>query len=275
MAGRGTGRPTILVTNDDGVHSPGLRLLYEAASTLGRVIVLAPETPKSASGLGITLHKPLRLTRLRLWGGVEVYVTNGTPSDIVYMALEELTDHIDIVLSGVNLGDNTSIQVILSSGTIGAAAQAALLGIPAIAYSIAIDEPEQLEADRETWRQAKRIITVTARHTLQHGGLPPPIDILSINMPEKLTPNTPVKIAPAARAKYMQKITRGRDPRGKPLYWLYGKQLKPQPGTDVYTVHVEKAVAITPLRLDLNTTPTPDTQKWLQELARRLGGATC
>jgi len=261
------GKPHILVTNDDGVHSPGLRLLYEALKPLGEVIVLAPETPKSASGLGITLHKPLRLTRLRLWGGVEVYVTNGTPSDIVYMALEELTDHIDLVASGVNLGDNTSIQVILSSGTIGAAAQAALLGIPAAAYSIAIEEPEQLEADRETWEQAKKLIQKTARYILENG-MPPPIDIISINMPSKMTPNTPVKLAPAARARYTQKIARGRDPRGKPLYWLYGEQIQPQPGTDVYTVHVEKAVAITPLRLDLNPQLKPGTRaiQWLQGL---------
>lgn len=251
MAAQGRQEPRILVTNDDGVHSPGLRLLYEAVKGLGRVYVLAPETPKSASGLGITLHKPLRLTKIKLWGDTPIYMTNGTPSDVIYLALEELSPRIDLVASGVNIGDNTSIQVILSSGTIGAAAQAALLGILGVAFSLNVSDASELEEDRETWENAKKVIRATVKWVLEHG-LPEEADLLSVNLPRRVTPETRVKIAPAARIKFLQKVSILYDPRGNKYYWLYGTLVEPEPGTDVYVVHREQAIAVTPLTLDLN-----------------------
>jgi len=243
--------PRILVTNDDGVHSPGLRLLYEAVRDLGRVFVLAPETPKSASGLGITLHKPLRLSKVKLWNGVTVYMTNGTPSDVIYLALEELSPRIDLVVSGVNIGDNTSIQVILSSGTIGAAAQAALLGIMGVAFSANVSDASELEEDMETWENMKRVIRGIVRWVLDNG-IPEEADLLSVNFPRRVTPETEAKIAPAARVKFLQKVSILYDPRGNKYYWLYGTLVDPEPGTDVYVVHKERAIAVTPLSLDLN-----------------------
>jgi len=245
-------QPRILVTNDDGVHSPGLRLLYESVQDMGRVYVLAPETPKSASGLGITLHKPLRIERVKVWGDTTVYITNGTPSDIIYIALEEFSPRFDAVLSGVNIGDNTSIQVILSSGTIGAAAQASLLGIPGAAFSADVDEPSQLEEDEETWRNISKVIKAVTAWILENG-MPPGVDVLSINFPRRVTRDTKVRIAPAARMKFLQKVSIIHDPRGRKYYWLYGTLVEPEKGTDVYTVHVEKAIAITPLTLNVNT----------------------
>ncbi|ABM80919.1 5'/3'-nucleotidase SurE [Hyperthermus butylicus] len=241
----------ILVTNDDGIHSPGLRLLYEAVKELGRVYVLAPETPKSASGLGITLHKPLRIGKVKIWGDTMVYITNGTPSDVIYIAIEEFSPRFDVVVSGVNIGDNTSIQVILSSGTIGAAAQAALLGIPGIAFSADIDEASQLEEDRETWENMKRVIRAITSWVLEHG-MPEGVDLISVNFPRKVRKDTKVKIAPAARIKFLQKVSVLYDPRGRKYYWLYGTLVEPEPGSDVYVVHVEKAIAITPLSLNVN-----------------------
>lgn len=246
-----TGEPKILVTNDDGVYSPGLRLLYEGVRGIGRAYVLAPETPKSASGLGITLHKPLRIIRIKLWGEEPVYMTNGTPSDVIYLALEELSPRFDLVVSGVNIGDNTSIQVILSSGTIGAAAQAALLGIPGIAFSADVDDAVELEDDVETWSNIRRLVRATVEWVLKNG-IPEGADLLSINFPRKVKKDTPIRIVPAARTKFLQKVSVLYDPRGKKYYWLYGTLVDPEPNTDVYTVHVEKAVAITPLTLNLN-----------------------
>ncbi|BES81214.1 5'/3'-nucleotidase SurE [Pyrodictium abyssi] len=243
--------PKILVTNDDGVHSPGLRLLYEAVKDLGKAYVLAPETPKSASGLGITLHKPLRITKVKLWGDVDVYMTNGTPSDVIYLAIEEFSPRFDIVVSGVNIGDNTSIQVILSSGTVGAAAQAALLGIPGIAFSANVDEASQLEEDKETWNNMKKIVRRIVLWVLENG-IPQGADLLSVNFPRRVAPGTRVKIAPAARVKFLQKVSVLYDPRGRKYYWLYGTLVDPEPGSDVYVVHVENAIAITPLSLDMN-----------------------
>ncbi|KSW12767.1 stationary phase survival protein SurE [Pyrodictium occultum] len=249
--------PKILVTNDDGVYSPGLRLLYEAVKDIGKAYVLAPETPKSASGLGITLHKPLRITRVRLWSDVDVYMTNGTPSDVIYLAIEEFSPHLDIVVSGVNIGDNTSIQVILSSGTIGAAAQAALLGIPGLAFSANVDEASQLEEDRETWENIKKIIRRIVLWVLDNG-IPEGADIISVNFPRRVTRETRVKIAPAARIKFLQKVSVLYDPRGRKYYWLYGTLVEPEPGSDVYVVHVENAIAVTPLSLNMN----PPRSSW-------------
>ncbi len=263
----------ILVTNDDGVHSRGLWLLYEAARPYGRVYVLAPETPKSASGLGITLHKPLRLERVKLWDGVEAYITNGTPSDIVYLALNELSPSFDLVASGVNIGDNTSVQVILSSGTVGAAAQAALMGIPAVAFSAAVDEGEELEGE-----YGERVAALTREIIgwLLENGLPEGVDLLNVNYPSPSKWSGKVRIAPPARIRFLQKVTLNYDPRGRKYYWLYGQSLEPEEGTDAYAVHVEGAVTLTPINLSL--TPCGDLYskavKGLEDLARRLSRIT-
>jgi len=234
----------ILVTNDDGIYSLGLKLLYDAVSPLGDTVVFAPETPKSASGLGITLHKPLRVMRVRYWD-IDIYVTNGTPSDIVYLALNEIMPKIDLVVSGVNVGDNTSVQVVLSSGTVGAAAQAALLGIPAIAYSAAVSDSKDFDRP-EYYERLRTVIRQISGYVLEKG-LPEGVDVLNVNFPDEITPTTKVRIARMARIKFLQKVNVSFDPRGNKYYWLYGTMAEPEPGTDVYAVHVEKAIAITPI----------------------------
>lgn len=240
----------IIVTNDDGVYSPGLRLLYESVRFLGKIIVLAPETPKSSSGLGITLHKPLRITRMRLWG-VEVHAINGTPSDIIHVAVNEYAPNPRLVVSGVNVGDNTSLQVILSSGTVGAALQASLLGIPSIAFSAAVEGPERLEED-EPYKEAITTVARAVSRTVLKQGLPPGVDLLNVNFPPKLSRDTRVRIAPPARLRYMEYVERRIDPRGVPYYWLYGKPYEAEKDTDVYVVHVENSICITPLSLNMS-----------------------
>ncbi|MEB3862120.1 MAG: 5'/3'-nucleotidase SurE [Desulfurococcales archaeon] len=256
----------ILVTNDDGVHSYGLKLLYDAVRPLGRVYVVAPETPKSASGLGITLHKPLRLDKIEYWD-IEIYVTNGTPSDIIYLTVNEIAPRIDLVVSGINIGDNTSIQVILSSGTIGAAAQASLLNIPSIAFSADIDSADELR-DPVYSAFLVKLSRVIASEVLKRG-LPRGIDLLSVNYPRVITPSTRVKVARPARIKFEQKININYDPRGARYYWLYGKIVEPEPGTDVYALKVEKAITITPINLDLYTYDKASLRE-VEELADRI-----
>lgn len=256
--------PRILVTNDDGVHSPGLKLLYDAVKEFGRVYVVAPETPKSASGLGITLHKPLRLEEVTIWDGVRIYVTNGTPSDIVYLALNEVTPEIDLAVSGVNIGDNTSVQVILSSGTVGAAMQAALVGVKAVAFSAAVDEA--LEITGGYAAMIKRVVSKIVKWVLENG-LPDGVDVLNVNFPPPGNWRGGVSVAPPARMRYLQRVTINYDPRGKKYYWLYGMSIEPPEGTDVYEVHVKGSVTLTPLSLDL----TPHPSKWdsvYRELSR-------
>jgi len=242
--------PTILVTNDDGVYSPGLKLLCDAVKDLGRVFIVAPEVPKSASSLGLTLHKPLRISKLIL-DDMVVYAVNGTPSDIIHLALHVIAKKIDLVVSGVNIGDNTSVQVILSSGTVGAAAQAALEGIPAIAFSAAVESAEELETNFELQELIKKAVKVFVKYTIEHG-FPGGVDIINVNFPSKVRKGVKIKVAKAAKIRFTEYVERRVDPRGKEYYWLYGHPKKPEPNTDVHVVFVEKNIAVTPLKLDLN-----------------------
>ena len=264
-------RRKILVTNDDGIYSLGLKLLHDAVEPLGDTIVFAPETPKSASGLGITLHKPLRIQTVEYWG-MKIYVTNGTPSDIIYLALNELSPNLDLVVSGVNIGDNTSVQVILSSGTVGAAAQAALLGVPSIAFSAAVEESMEFKdplLSEVIVKVARRISEIVLDR-----GLPPGVDLLNVNFPRRITRETRVKIARIAPIKFLQRVNVNYDPRGNKYFWLYGMMADPIPGTDVYAVHVEGAITISPIRLDLNTrNSSEETARFLRDLVKETEGA--
>jgi len=243
----------ILVTNDDGPYSPGLWLLDEAVRELGKTVIMVPETPKSASGLGITLHKPLRINKIKIYGRV-VYLTNGTPSDIVYLASKVVNSKLDLVLSGVNVGDNTSIQVILSSGTVGAASQAALEGIPAIAFSAAVKAPDEFER-KELRESIKLSIRKIVKGVLTKG-MPRGIDLLNVNFPD--VASSEYEVVPTAKMKYMSIVDKRQDPRGMEYYWIYGEPISPEKGTDVYTVHIKKKIAITPLspffRVDVSET---------------------
>ena len=240
----------ILVTNDDGIYSPGLRMLYEYVKDLGEVYVVAPETPKSASGLGITLHKPLRVSMMDLCG-FKVYATSGTPSDTIYLAALEIAGNVDLVLSGINIGDNTSMQVILSSGTLGAAFQAALLGIPAIAYSVDVESGDELESNEELEPVLRAVVRESATFVLRNG-MPRGVDVISINFPRTINKDVRVKLVRASKLKFSEKIDARIDPRGGKYYWLFGSLIKPEEGTDTYVVHSERNIALTPLTLDMN-----------------------
>ncbi|ABL87483.1 3'-nucleotidase / 5'-nucleotidase [Pyrobaculum islandicum DSM 4184] len=240
----------ILVTNDDGIHSPGLRLLYQFVSSLDEVDVVAPESPKSAVGLGITLHKPLRMYKVDICGFV-AYATSGTPSDTIYLATYGLGRSYDLVLSGINQGDNTSLQVILSSGTLGAAFQAALLGIPAVAYSAYIEDWGEILNDKTAIEIMETVVRTTAEYVLKRG-MPKGVDVISVNFPRKLRRGVKARLVKAAKMRYAQQIERRVDPRGAYYYWLYGVNLDPEPNTDVYVVLKEGNIAVTPLTLNLN-----------------------
>jgi 5'-nucleotidase len=238
----------ILVTNDDGIHSLGLRLLYQFTLGLGEVDVVAPESPKSATGLGITLYKPLRMNETDIYG-FKVVATSGTPSDTVYLATLGLEKKYDLVLSGVNLGENTSLQVILSSGTLGAAFQEALLGIPAIAYSAHIEQRDEVLNDRETLRTA--VVKATVEFVARRG-MPTGVDVISVNFPRRLRRGVAARLVKAAKLRYAQQVERRTAPRGVSYFWLYGKDLEPERDTDVYVVLKERNIAVTALTLNLN-----------------------
>ncbi|MFN3939994.1 MAG: 5'/3'-nucleotidase SurE, partial [Chitinophagales bacterium] len=129
-------KPTILVTNDDGFSAPGIQALVEAMLALGNVIVLAPDKPQSGMGHAITINDPLRLKKIDFFGDIEAYACSGTPVDCVKLAKDKiLHSKPDLCVSGINHGSNSSINIIYS-GTMSAAVEAAIEGIPAIGFSL-------------------------------------------------------------------------------------------------------------------------------------------
>lgn len=242
----------ILITNDDGYFSPGLHLLYESVKDLGEVLVIAPEVPKSAVGFSITLHKPLRLYRTQL-NGIDIWVTNGTPSDALYLAINKLGFIPDIVLSGINVGDNTSIQNILLSGTLAAGIAAALMGIKAIAFSADVDKADDFK-NSDVRSMIMPVIRIVIEYVIQRFKNTS-FDLLSVNFPKASRFRKCIRVVRACRVRWIQKIEERIDPRGKPYYWLYGVEAKALPNTDVYAVHVEGCIAITPITIDVNAVP--------------------
>ena len=169
-------RPVILVTNDDGIVSPGIRALVEAVSIFGEVIVVAPDSPQSGMGHAITLDEPLRVEKVDLFGDIPAYQCSGTPADCVKIAIDKiLHKKPDLCVSGVNHGSNSSINVIYS-GTMSAAMEAAIDGIHAIGFSL-LDY--SFEADfSASIVYIRRIVEQVLKHGLPGGSL------LNVNIPK-------------------------------------------------------------------------------------------
>jgi len=231
----------ILVTNDDGYLAIGINTLAEAARRLGKVDIVAPDREQSASSHSLTLHFPLRATRLR--DGVTM--VDGTPTDCVMLAVGELLDERpDIVLSGVNHGANLGDDV-LYSGTVAAAMEATLLGIPAIAFSYTGRDPEDIPA----WTD---ILTRLLEQLIRREDFPKDT-LLNVNLPA-IPPDevAGVRITTLGRRVYVDSLTRAQDPSGREYFWIGGGQSRwwGAPTSDFRAIH-SGCISITPLHLDL------------------------
>jgi len=238
----------ILISNDDGYLSPGLYLLYDAVRDLGETVIVSTEFPRSATGREITFGKPLRFTETSFMG-YKVYVTDGTPIDALHLAIEVLDFKPDIVLSGVNVGDNLSLQHIFYSGTIAVAIEAALMGVSAVAFSADIREFSEFEDPK-----LKSIVEDIARKLVKYLndlGMPQGVDVLSVNIPRSRNFRGCVRVVRAARLRWSAAYRAGTDPRGRKYYWLYGVPAEACESTDV-TAFEKGCVTVTPLSIDLN-----------------------
>src|SRR5512145_279224 len=227
--------PVLLVTNDDGVHAAGLAALAEALAPLGDVHVLAPEREQSACGHALTLHRPLRVERL----GPDRHAVNGTPSDCVNLGvLGFLPARPALVVSGINHGSNLGDDVTYS-GTVSAAMEGTLLGVPSIAVSLM--EGGDLAV-------AGRVARLVAMRTLVSGL--PPKTLLNVNVPAQ-TPRG-LRLTRLGHRVYSEKIVQQSDPRGRTHYWIGAgpPRWETLEGTDMGAVH-DGYVAVTPLHLDL------------------------
>ncbi len=248
----------ILITNDDGIYAPGLTALYRALRQLGDVTAIAPERPRSACGHAITLHKPLRLRPVEMPDGGTGYASNGTPADCIALGVSEsLWDPVgsqrdpkghlggvpDLVVSGINLGPNLGVDMTYS-GTVAAAMEAAISGIPSFAISVA-------SYDKAIFEPAAEFAVYLAKAIADRST--GAVVLLNVNVPavarEKIEG---VSVTHQGRLRYSNRIERRTDPRGGAYYWLTGERVdrSDQAGGDVDAVEANK-ISITPVRLDL------------------------
>jgi 5'-nucleotidase len=233
--------PLLLVSNDDGIHSLGLAALVAAMSTVGEVVVVAPDREQSACSHALTLHRPLRIDQI----GERRYVVDGTPTDCVNLAINGIMPRRPaLVVSGINKGANLGDDVTYS-GTVSAAMEGTLLGVPSIAVSLigrhdfAFDAAAEFARRLATW-----VLTV---------GLPPDT-LLNVNVPQLQDGAAPrgVERTRMGRRRYGDAIVEKVDPRGRKYYWIGGEELDfvEEEGTDFYAVR-QGLISVTPIHLDL------------------------
>jgi 5'-nucleotidase len=231
----------ILVTNDDGYLAGGIQALARAAAELGNVTVVAPDREQSATSHSLTLHYPLRVRK----AGDGVRVVDGTPTDCVMLAVGELLDdRPDFVLSGINHGANLGDDV-LYSGTVAAAMEATILGIPAIAFSHVGKDHDHLADWVELLRPLLKQLMTRSEF--------PSETLLNVNLPP-VRPHevSGVRVTTLGRRAYVGSLTRAHDPNGREYFWIGGGESKwwGGPESDFRAVH-EGYISVTPLHLDL------------------------
>jgi 5'-nucleotidase len=230
----------ILITNDDGVHSPGLEILRKHLKKLGDVTVVVPERDMSTVSHSLTLHHPLRVSRVKKG----VFITNGTPSDCVNIGiLEILRGKPDIVVSGINKGPNLGDDITYS-GTVAASIEATLRGILSFAISVASFKNCKFDP-------ASKFAFILAQYVLKNGL--PDHTLLNVNVPNVSTRSIRgVEITRQGKSIYKERLVRRVDPRGNTYYWLGGDEpsSEVEKGTDFAAIAKNK-ISVTPVCLDL------------------------
>lgn len=209
--------PNILVTNDDGISARGIAALAEVAREFGTVTVVAPDSPQSAQGHAITINRPLKMRESHIFEGLEAYKCDGTPADCVKMAKYILfrDKPLDFCLSGVNHGSNASINIIYS-GTMSAAMEASIEGIPAIGFSL-----DDFSHDADFTASQEVIRTLLTTFITEKQQL---TSLLNVNIPN-IRPDQikGIKVCNQGNGQWDEKFQEGTDPRGGKYYWLAGE----------------------------------------------------
>ncbi len=210
-------KPLILITNDDGILAPGIRALIEVASEFGEILAVAPDSPQSGQGHAITIEVPIQLDHVEIHEGVEAYECTGTPVDCVKLATNVLLKgrKPDLCLSGINHGSNASINI-LYSGTMSAAMEASLEGIPSIGFSLLeYSHNANLDAAKSVVRT---IIEYVFKYPMQDSLL------WNVNIPNlPLKDIKGIKMTRQAQGKWIEEFQEGINPRGQKYYWLTGR----------------------------------------------------
>jgi 5'-nucleotidase len=245
----------ILLTNDDGINSAGLWAAYEALSSFADVTVVAPATQQSAVGRSISIFEPIRANEITL-NGVKAFSVGGKPTDSVIIGLYALGLNPDLVVSGINIGENLSFESIMTSGTVGAALEAANQGTPAIAFSLQVeDQGDKFDDPRfhgQSFIKAKSVVSEVCR-TFMERKFPAGADVINVNIPSKVKGG--YEVTRLAEKLFSTGVERRLDPRGRPYFWINGPLIEDATdGTDVHAVR-KGNVSITPISLDCTAMP--------------------
>ena len=237
-------RPLILVTNDDSIKAPGIRVLIEVMNQIGEVVVVAPDKPQSGKGHAISVDTVLTYERVQSAGPQVEYSCSGTPADCVKLAVHDILDRKpDLCVSGINHGSNSSISVIYS-GTMSAAIEAGIEGIPSIGFSL-LDF--SWDADFE---KCKDVLLMLARKVLAEGleeGV-----VLNVNFPNQEEAFKGIKICRQAKGNWVEEFDKRVSPHGKTYYWLTGKFVNLDSGEDTDEYALSKGyVSVVPTQFDL------------------------
>ncbi|MCX7795207.1 MAG: 5'/3'-nucleotidase SurE [bacterium] len=234
--------PTILVSNDDGLGASGLSVLGRHLGKLGRVVIVSPDRQRSAGGHAITLKEPIRIKRIP--DGIETWVTTGTPADCILIGIYEIIkDKVDLVVSGINHGANVGIDITYS-GTVSAAMEGVICGIPSIAVSLA----SYSEVKECILEMAGDFTRKLAELVLRYG-LPKDV-LLNVNIPPIERP-LGVRFTHQGSKRYLPRIIKRFDPSGEPYYWLDASPIdNDKDGSDLSAIR-DGYISITPIKVDM------------------------
>jgi len=239
-------KPLILVTNDDGITAPGIRTLIEVMKTVGDVVVVAPDSPQSAMGHAITVNSTLFVEKVKVDKGNQLeYSCSGTPADCVKLAVDQILERKpDLCVSGINHGSNSSINVIYS-GTMSAAIEAGIEGIPAIGFSL-------LDYSWNANFEATKSFVKKITENVLKEGLPKNV-VLNVNFPKLPKQELKgIKICRQARASWQEEFDKRTNPQGRVYYWLTGKFVNLDHGEDTDEWALKNGyVSVVPVQFDL------------------------
>jgi len=238
-------KPLILISNDDGITAPGIRALIQVLQPIGEIVVVAPDSPQSGMGHAVTISKPLRLDKTDIYPGVTAYQCSGTPADCVKLAVDKILHRKpDLLVSGINHGSNSSINVIYS-GTMSAAVEGAIEGIPSAGFSLC---NFAYDAD---FSVAASVAKSVAKNLIQNGL--PQGTLLNVNIPNLSSKEIKgIKVCRQANAKWQEEFDERRDPNGRKYFWLSGKFVNMDKGMDTDEWALANGyVSIVPVHYDL------------------------
>jgi 5'-nucleotidase len=243
-------KPSILLTNDDGVSSVGLWAAYEALAPIADVTVVAPATQQSAVGRSISIFEPLRSNRIMM-NGIPAWSVAGKPTDAVIIGLYALRLNPALIVSGINIGENLSFESIMTSGTVGAALEGSNQGTKGIAFSLQVeDQGDKFDDPRhheQNFDAAKKIVRDIASRVLARGFCLH-ADVINVNIPSEVRGG--YEITRLARKLFHTGVEKRFDPRGRPYFWINGPLIEDaEEGTDVHAIR-KGNVSITPITLD-------------------------